>query len=295
MNQLLPVRTRPPLRNVGDFASINKPLPSASQQTYSPYHPFFAIDGFRRPSDPGEWTSGANLPGIPPNPAAWQTGPVDFGQNADFESSRGGPGIDIWNPPPGGYSLYTLQPNPAPSYGIVKGLVVGTTFSGPHDVVRSTGKPNVSAYTGATVDPNALGVSLPYGFPQPHPGQLPGVLFRIRSLSTGRSVVAPLVDRGPHETGNPFWKAPPPSNGVYTYPKGNHSRLDMTPATARALGLRVKESLSQGPMLDTPNKDEIFYIEEAYPLFNDRYENHTYSPAVHGHGGLPRRRNPNHR
>ena len=289
-----------PLRESGYFDSIDAAPPySASGQTPSPYNPLFLADAVApmpiSAAGSSDTFGGMDMSGRLSNLANGRvTGALARGgRSPSLGDERPGygesPGIDIWNPPPGGYSLYTLRPNQPPSYGIVRGKVVGTTFSGPHDIDPDTGKPNTSAYTNKTVDPNALGISLPYGFPSSL-GKLPGILFRITSLSTGKSVVAPIIDKGPHDTKSPFWRESPPPNGVYVSQTPNHSRLDMTPATARAMGLRVSESLSEGPMLNTPNKDEVFYIEQVYPLFNDPYATRIDSPAVHAVQSRPRRR-----
>jgi hypothetical protein len=72
-------------------------------------------------------------------------------------------------------------------------------------------------------------------------------------------VIAPIVDVGPHTTNNPYWDIPngDPTSGD---PR-NHSGLDMTPATAPALGLPVSRgSLRHPPAINTIG-DEHFDFE----------------------------------
>jgi hypothetical protein len=129
--------------------------------------------------------------------------------------------------------------------------VVGTVLGGPYD-------PNVSAYTGKKIDPDALGAALPFKFPH-IPGQLPGVYIKITSEKTGKSVIAPIVDLGPHKENNPYWDIPngDPTSGD----PQNHSGLDMTPVTARTLGLPVSRGrLGHAPAINTMG-DEIFDCE----------------------------------
>jgi hypothetical protein len=108
------------------------------------------------------------------------------------------------------------------------------------------------------IDPNQLGASLPFTFQSGHK-QLPGVYIKITSKRTGKSVVAPIVDVGPHTTDNPYWDIPngDPTSGD---PR-NHSGLDMTPATAHARGLPVSHgSLRHSPAINTIG-DEHFDFE----------------------------------
>ncbi len=136
--------------------------------------------------------------------------------------------------------------------------VVGTVFSGPYDIDPKTLRPNTSAYTGKTVDPNALGAALPFKF-EHAPGQLPDVYLKITSKRTGKSTVAPIVDLGPHKGDNPYWDIPngDPTSGDPV----NRAGLDMTPATARALGLPVSRgNFGHAPAINTVG-DEHFDFE----------------------------------
>ncbi len=129
--------------------------------------------------------------------------------------------------------------------------VVGTVFGGPYD-------PNTSAYTGKTIDPNQPGASLPFVFHH-DPGKLPGIYLKITSQRTGKSTIAPIVDVGPHKGTNPYWDIPDgdPTSGD----SKNHSGLDMTPATARALGLPVSRgNFGHPPAINTVG-DEHFDFE----------------------------------
>ena len=132
--------------------------------------------------------------------------------------------------------------------------VVGTIFSGPYDIDPVTGRPNVSAYTGKYVDPTQPGASLPFKFSHDD-GKLPNICIKIRSHRTGLSIVAPILDAGPHSTTNDYWNRP---NGDSTNGSRNRSGLDMTPAAGRGLGLPVSRGSPGHPPAFKTLGDELF-------------------------------------
>ncbi len=72
-------------------------------------------------------------------------------------------------------------------------------------------------------------------------------------------MIAPIVDLGPHKKNNPYWDIPDgdPTSGDTR----NRSGLDMTPATAQALGLPVSRGrLGHAPAINTVG-DEHFDFE----------------------------------
>ena len=136
--------------------------------------------------------------------------------------------------------------------------VVGTVFGGPYDIDSITHRPNTSRYTGKLIDANQLGAALPFLFKHDR-GQLPSVYIKITSKRTGKSVIVPVVDLGPHTKDNPYWDIPngDPTSGD----KKNRAGLDMTPATAHALGLPVSHGSYGYPPAIQTNGDELFDFE----------------------------------
>lgn len=107
--------------------------------------------------------------------------------------------------------------------------IVATVFSG-------KGDPEPSAYTGRMIDPSKPGVSLPYRFK----GKRRKV--RVFKRSTELSVVCPIIDVGPWNIDDPYWRAdggrPQAESG--TDRRGRRTNLagiDLTPAAAKAIGL----------------------------------------------------------
>jgi GH25 family lysozyme M1 (1,4-beta-N-acetylmuramidase) len=114
-------------------------------------------------------------------------------------------------PPP------AIDPAPQPTTPSMK-LIIATEFGGPSEHQRS-------AY-GGWVDDNALGVSLPAAFPGARP--------LVRLVWQGKAVIAPIVDKGPWYTDDPYWKtAQRPRAERLRH--GNQAGIDLTPATMDAL------------------------------------------------------------
>jgi len=105
--------------------------------------------------------------------------------------------------------------------------IIATVFGGNADY-------ETSAYTGHRIDDTILGVALP--------AHMPGA--EVRAFANGKSVVADVVDIGPWNTNDPYWEAharPQAESG--TDMRGRHTNkagIDLTPATARALGIDGK-------------------------------------------------------
>jgi D-alanyl-D-alanine carboxypeptidase len=105
--------------------------------------------------------------------------------------------------------------------------IIATVFGGASDH-------ETSAYTGHRIDDTVLGVALPAYMPN----------TKIRVHNGGKSVVADVVDIGPWNTNDPYWetrKRPQAESG--TDMRGRHTNragIDLTPATARALGIDGK-------------------------------------------------------
>lgn len=107
--------------------------------------------------------------------------------------------------------------------------IIATVFGGKAD-------PNHSAYDNHMIDDDEFGVALPFHFPAPVP--------KVRVFAGGKSVVAVLVDVGPWNTKDPYWQTgtrPQAETGTdMTGRKTNHAGIDLTPATAKALGIDGK-------------------------------------------------------
>lgn len=105
--------------------------------------------------------------------------------------------------------------------------IVATVFGG-------TADPETSAYDGKRIDDTVLGVALPAWLPN----------TKVRVYNGSKSVVADVVDVGPWNTNDPYWKTgsrPQAESG--TDMRGRHTNkagIDLTPATARALGIDGK-------------------------------------------------------
>jgi hypothetical protein len=105
--------------------------------------------------------------------------------------------------------------------------ITATVFGGIAD-------PETSAYAGKRIDDTILGVALPASLPN----------AKVRVICGSKSVVADVVDIGPWNTNDPYWrtgKRPQAESG--TDMKGRHTNkagIDLTPATARALGVDGK-------------------------------------------------------
>jgi hypothetical protein len=139
--------------------------------------------------------------------------------------------------PPEAYDPYqdsaAQHPDVVASLGVVRvfppafkpGLntgIVATVFDGAAD-------PNKSAY-GGMVNPALLGVALPFHFV--------GLRPKVRVTCGSKSAVCDIVDVGPHNTDDPYWLKG--SRPLAESQPNNHAGIDLTPATARALGIDGK-------------------------------------------------------
>lgn len=113
--------------------------------------------------------------------------------------------------------------------------ITATVFSGPGDKLDNS----LSAY-GGRVDHNAFGVALPFKFQ--------GKRRKVRVFHKGRSEIASIVDRGPHNLNDDYWNTAAGRPRVEAqYIAGarsengkvprNDAGIDLTPGLARAIGL----------------------------------------------------------
>lgn len=107
--------------------------------------------------------------------------------------------------------------------------IIATTFGGADDH-------NTSAYDGHVITDKELGVALPFHFE----GKLPKVLVH----GPSGSATAQIVDVGPWNTNDPYWKhdARPQAESGKDH-SGRHTNLagiDLTPALAKAVGVHGK-------------------------------------------------------
>lgn len=104
--------------------------------------------------------------------------------------------------------------------------ITATVFGGKAD-------PNHSAYDNHLIDDDEFGVALPAHIPAPVP--------KVRVFANGKEVVAVPVDVGPWNTHDPYWQTgarPQAESGTdMTGRKTNRAGIDLTPATAKALGI----------------------------------------------------------
>ncbi len=95
---------------------------------------------------------------------------------------------------------------------------------------------NTSAYDDHVITDTELGVALPAHVSDPRP--------RVRVIRGNKSVVCEIVDVGPWNTHDPYWKTNArPQSESGTDQRGrhtNHAGIDLTPATANALGVDGK-------------------------------------------------------
>lgn len=113
--------------------------------------------------------------------------------------------------------------------------IVATVFAGSDDL-------NESAYSGQIIDGDMLGVSLPARFKGKRP--------KVRVFANGRSVVAEIVDVGPWNIRDAYWEAgsrplvetqfPAKTKAQNGRVPTNTAAIDLTPGTARALGIPGK-------------------------------------------------------
>lgn len=107
--------------------------------------------------------------------------------------------------------------------------ITATVFGGSAD-------PNRSAYDNHLITDAELGVALP--------ARITGVRPDVRVTHGNKSVVCRIVDIGPWNTDDPYWKTNTrPQAETGTDRRGrttNHAGIDLTPAVARALGIDGK-------------------------------------------------------
>jgi hypothetical protein len=105
--------------------------------------------------------------------------------------------------------------------------VIATIFGG-------AGDPKASAYDGHVIDDVELGVALPSRMFDPRPN--------VRVWKDGKSVTCKVVHIGPWNTDDPYWQTgtrPKAEAGIDSH-KTNGAGIDLTPATAHAIGLQDK-------------------------------------------------------
>lgn len=107
--------------------------------------------------------------------------------------------------------------------------VVATEFGGKHEHITS-------AYDNHVITDNELGVALPYHFTGTRP--------KVRIHGPKGSVVANIIDVGPWNTDDPYWKTnrrPQAESGTdHNGRHTNHAGIDLTPALARRVGVAGK-------------------------------------------------------
>ena len=105
--------------------------------------------------------------------------------------------------------------------------ITATVFGGAADL-------ETSAYDGKRIDDTVLGVALPARLPN----------AKVRVYNGSKSVVADVVDIGPWNTDDPYWQAgkrPQAESGTDMRGRPtNKAGIDLTPATAKALGIDGK-------------------------------------------------------
>lgn len=168
------------------------------------------------------WRQSALFSGAWYPPEVYDPYQDEAAQHPDVVASLGAPTVVK---PVNASATMEFQTEPAAPY-LNKGIVA-TVFGGAPDI-------ETSAYTGHRIDDTIVGVALP--------AHMPGAKVRVHNGS--KSVVADVVDIGPWNTNDPYWIAharPQAESG--TDMRGRHTNkagIDLTPATARALGIDGK-------------------------------------------------------
>jgi peptidoglycan hydrolase-like protein with peptidoglycan-binding domain len=125
-------------------------------------------------------------------------------------------------------SVFPRNAVPAP---LVNTDIVATVFGG-------SGDPNGAAYGGRPINDTELGIALPFRFT----GTRPKV--KVTNKANGQSVVADIVDIGPWNINDPYWVTharPEAETGRdNTGRETNHAGIDLTPGTAKAIGIAGK-------------------------------------------------------
>jgi len=145
----------------------------------------------------------------------------DDGSLWDIDASTVEPPVNKPNLPP-------APPAAPPPTGRMESITA-TVFGGPGDFNRS-------AYDGHVIGLSELGVALP--------ARITGPLPTVRVFQGDKSVVCKIVDVGPWNTDDPYWKTGArPQSETGTDRRGrhtNHAGIDLTPAAAKALGINGK-------------------------------------------------------
>lgn len=117
--------------------------------------------------------------------------------------------------------------DPPPATPVRMTGITATVFGG-------AGDPNRDAYDGHLITDREMGVSLPA-----HINATP--LPQVRVFNGAKSALCPIVDVGPWNVDDPYWATGArPQAETGTDRRGrhtNHAGIDLTPATARALGI----------------------------------------------------------
>lgn len=129
----------------------------------------------------------------------------------------------------GGATIPDPIPPPPPATPGRFSNIIATEFGGASDFEKS-------AYDDHLITDTELGVSLPATVPSPRP--------KVRVIKGNKSVVCPIIDKGPWNTNDPYWlhgARPQAETGTDT--RGRHTNkagIDLTPATMDALGVSGK-------------------------------------------------------
>lgn len=122
-----------------------------------------------------------------------------------------------------------VAPPAVPVNSWVNRNIIATEFGGASDFEKS-------AYDDHLITDTELGVSLPATVGAPRP--------KVRVIKRNKSVVCPIIDKGPWNTNDPYWlrgARPQAETGTDTSGrKTNKAGIDLTPATMDALGVPGK-------------------------------------------------------
>jgi uncharacterized protein (TIGR02594 family) len=128
-------------------------------------------------------------------------------------------------------------PAPGPAPKVAAPALVAQHFSGiTATVFGGAADKNTSAYDGHVITDTEFGVALP--------ARIPGVRPKVRVWKDGKCVDCDIVDVGPWNTNDPYWQTgsrPQAESGVDMRGRPtNHAGIDLTPATAKAIGVDGK-------------------------------------------------------
>ena len=129
----------------------------------------------------------------------------------------------------GPYTWEALREKGDGAYSRVMRGITATVFGG-------DGDPQRSAYDNHAITDDELGVALPWRFPDERP--------LVKVIHEGRAVTAPVIDVGPWNTDDPYWRTgsrPQAESGTDRRGRTtNLAGIDLTPAAAEAIGLPGK-------------------------------------------------------